>query len=71
MIAQAGEFLVPVTLRKTFEENLSAETKISLEVVKLIIPRRIVQELFEKLEAMNINYQTLFPDISGLARNTI
>lgn len=71
MIAQAGEFLVPVTLRKTFEENLNAETEISPEVVKLIIPRRIVRELFEKLEAMNINYQTLFPDISGLARNTI
>lgn len=70
MIAQAGEFLVPVTLRKTFEANLNAETKLSPEVVKLIIPRQMACKMLEKLEAMNINYQTLFPDISGLARNT-
>lgn len=72
MIAQAGEFLVPITLRKTFEENLNVKTKkISPEVIKLIIPREMACELLGKLETMNINYQTLFPDISGLARNTI
>lgn len=35
MIVQAGEFLAPVILRKTFEENLNAETNISPEVVNV------------------------------------
>ena len=73
MVAQAAEFLMPITLRKSFERNLEAWTRLFVakehfSVEKLIIPKELMQEAHEKLREMNINYQTLFPDLTGLAR---
>ena len=67
MVAQAAEFLMPITLRKSFEDNLKSCTDCNPEVVKLIVPIDQVRVMLEKLQEMNINYQTLYPDINGLA----
>lgn len=73
MVAQAAEFLMPITLRKPFECNLEAWADLFASeeyfpVEKLIIPKEMMQEIRGKLREMNINYQTLFPDLTGLAR---
>lgn len=73
MIAQSAEFLMPITLRIPFEGNLMAwanlfPSKESFSIEKLVIPRRLLPEIWEKLDEMNINHQTLFPDLTGLAK---
>lgn len=71
--AQAAEFLVPITLRKTFEDNLFSASvedgrRVVPETVKIEIPYELIGVCLKKLEEMNITYQTLFPDLTGLAR---
>ena len=73
MVAQAAEFLMAITLRKSFEANLLSELKdrhgnrCTPEVVKLIIPKEVARVCYAKLIDMNLTYQTLCPDIEGLA----
>ena len=73
MVAQAAEFLMPITLRKSFEANLLSDLKdrhgnrCTPEVVKLIIPQEVARVCYAKLIDMNLTYQTLCPDIEGLA----
>ena len=73
MVAQAAEFLMPITLRKSFEDNLllgargQNDERCTPEVVKLVIPKDVCNEFLRKLQGMNITYQTVYPDISGLA----
>ena len=68
MVAQAAEFLMPITLRRTFIENLLANIKDSSpKVVKLIIHKNMCDEFLVKLREMNITWQTIYPDITGLA----
>ena len=70
MIAQSAEFLMPVTLRESFMTNLlKAKDGCSPQVNKLVIPMKFHNEFMMKLKEMNITYQSLFPDLSGLARN--
>ena len=38
------------------------------KVVKLIISRAIASECVKKLMEMNITWQTMYPDINGLAK---
>lgn len=68
MVAQAAEFLMPMTLRKTFMSNLS-EGRYSPKVVKLEIQKKLCGDFLRKLKEMNITWQTIYPDISGLARD--
>ena len=69
MIAQAAEFLMPITLRKSFEINLfNSEKDFSPSVVKLIIPIDLRQRFLMKLCDMNITWQNVYPDIVGLAQ---
>lgn len=69
MVAQAAEFLMPCTLRKSFMDNLSNKGNgCNPKVVKLIISRDIAGECVKKLMEMNITWQTIYPDINGLAK---
>ena len=68
MIAQAAEFLMPITLRKTFMNNLS-DGNCSPEIVKLEIKRENCGAFLEKLNDMNVTWRTVYPDISGLAKD--
>lgn len=71
MIAQAAEFLMPITLRKSFMENLFCEAEgmklFRPRVTKLIIHRECLNEMIKKLDEMNITWQTVYPDLTGLA----
>ena len=73
MVAQAAEFLMPITLRKSFEENLCSKVcgwdgkRCVPGVAKLIIPKEMIDEFWGKLNEMNITYQTIYPGIEGLA----
>ena len=69
MIAQAAEFLMPITLRISFVDNLFyGEKDFSPSVVKLVIPIRLRPKFLMKLYDMNITWQTVCPDIVGLAQ---
>lgn len=75
MVAQAAEFLMPITLRKSFESNLCAWINLFKRddwyaVEKLVISEKLSEEFYTKLGEMNINYQTMFPDVTGLAKQT-
>lgn len=72
MIAQSAEFLMPITLRKSFMENLFNEgvdggAQFMPRVTKLIIHRGCYAEMRKKLVDMNITWQTIYPDLTGLA----
>ena len=73
MVAQAAEFLMPITLRRSFEDNLllgargQNDKRCTPEVVKFVIPKEKGAEFLRKLQGMNITYQTIYPDIAGLA----
>lgn len=71
MIAQAAEFLMPITLRKSFMENLFCEAEgmqlFRPRVTKLIIHRECLNEMIKKLDEMNVTWQTVYPDLTGLA----
>ena len=69
MVAQAAEFLMPCTLRKSFMDNLiNKGNGCNPKVFKLIIPRRLGDVCVKKLKEMNITWQTMYPDINGLAK---
>lgn len=73
MVAQAAEFLMPITLRKSFEDNLCAWSNLFQEeevynIEKLVISKDLGTKCYQKLCEMNINYHTLFSDITGLAK---
>lgn len=70
MIAQAAEFLMPITLRKSFMDNLLVnEHGCAPRIVKLEIDKELHVKFWGKLKEMNISWQTLYPDIDGLAKN--
>ena len=73
MVNQAAEFLMPITLRRSFDDNLFDGAKdnkgimCAPEVVKLVVPKNLFGAFMSKLRDMNITHQTVYPDISGLA----
>ena len=72
---QQGLFLCPGSVSTSFEENLFAlqpgiaDRSIETQIQKLIIPSEIQRDVLRELSYMNINRQSLFPGIDGLAQS--
>ena len=76
MIAQAAEYLMPITLRRSFMANLfdgytcdKDTTKCyAPKVTKLAISKALAPAMIDKLREMNITWQTIYPDLIGLSK---
>ncbi|MCW9706386.1 FRG domain-containing protein [Fodinibius salsisoli] len=76
---QQGVFLMPLDIRKTFQENLvnqflntySAESnkRVKNVVIKILIKKEARDEILEKLKEINITAELLFPGIEGFAKS--
>lgn len=72
--AQQGLFLMPLDARRGFMENLrlfDANTEEPENMFKVVIAcdRQLRTGWLSELQRMNISYRTLFPGLSGLARD--
>jgi hypothetical protein len=70
--AQQGLFLCPGDVTMTFEENLAAlasDTSIRKNLVKIVIPSTIHQNILQHLHGINMTTEQIFPGMDGLARS--
>lgn len=69
---QQGCFLMPVSLERSFMENIETlTTDEDSNVKKIKIPYEMRDEILMHLQVMNITAETLFPGIDGFARSLI
>ena len=66
-IIQQGTFLFPINIEDSFEVNMNNSLKGKDEIIKIIIPANLRNELIKKLYRMNITYSTLYPGIEGFS----
>ncbi|MGH9418421.1 MAG: hypothetical protein ACRD3J_00490, partial [Thermoanaerobaculia bacterium] len=68
---QRGTFLVPGEVSSGFMDNLRAMSgyEDDINLVKLVLPRRVRAEALEHLYSMNISRTSLFPGLDGYAQS--
>jgi hypothetical protein len=68
---QQGTFLVPLSLRKTFEETLNALDigPDNLKKFNITLNKTQHHKILTTLHSMNINHSTVYPDIKGYGQH--
>src|SRR5581483_2367331 len=65
---QQGLFLCPVSIERSFSENLTADQDYTGKVLKLLINRSCRAEVLLKLHRCGISRELLFPGLDGYAQ---
>jgi len=69
IMAQAGWFTLHSCDSKKGFIPLDKELDFKDELAKIIIPKKYADKLRMQLDIVHVNYSTLFPDISGIAKH--
>ncbi len=69
VMVQAGWFTLHSCNAKKGFIPLNQDKDFNDELAKILIPKKVADDLRKKLDILHVNFSTLFPDIGGIAKH--